>query len=87
MGEANIPARLDHVNWMLHMSLYVLCGGLGHSSASGEVGRWKQTDSSALDPASWRDCCGCKFGGIGDGGVIVWAKQDFFCTFDLSWSR
>jgi L-rhamnose-H+ transport protein len=27
-GEANIPARLDYVNWMLHMSLYVLCGGL-----------------------------------------------------------
>jgi L-rhamnose-H+ transport protein len=27
-GEANIPVRLDYVNWMLHMSLYVLCGGL-----------------------------------------------------------
>jgi L-rhamnose-H+ transport protein len=27
-GEANIPARLDYVNWMLHMSIYVLCGGL-----------------------------------------------------------
>jgi L-rhamnose-H+ transport protein len=27
-GEANIPQRLDYVNWMLHMSLYVLCGGL-----------------------------------------------------------
>lgn len=27
-GEANIPARLDYVNWMLHMSLYVLCGGI-----------------------------------------------------------
>jgi L-rhamnose-H+ transport protein len=26
-GEANIPARMDYVNWMLHMSLYVLCGG------------------------------------------------------------
>jgi L-rhamnose-H+ transport protein len=27
-GEANIPRQLDYVNWMLHMSLYVLCGGL-----------------------------------------------------------
>jgi L-rhamnose-H+ transport protein len=27
-GEANIPVRLDYVNWMLHMSLYVLCGGI-----------------------------------------------------------
>jgi L-rhamnose-H+ transport protein len=27
-GAANIPQRLSYVNWMLHMSLYVLCGGL-----------------------------------------------------------
>jgi L-rhamnose-H+ transport protein len=27
-GEANIPQRLSYVNWMLHMSIYVLCGGL-----------------------------------------------------------
>ena len=27
-GEANIPARLSYVNWMLHMSGYVLFGGL-----------------------------------------------------------
>ncbi len=27
-GEANIPQRLGFVNWMLHMSGYVLCGGL-----------------------------------------------------------
>jgi L-rhamnose-H+ transport protein len=27
-GEANIPVRLSYVNWMLHMSGYVLCGGL-----------------------------------------------------------
>ncbi|MGA3034273.1 MAG: L-rhamnose/proton symporter RhaT [Terracidiphilus sp.] len=27
-GEANIPVRLAYVNWMLHMSIYVLCGGL-----------------------------------------------------------
>jgi L-rhamnose-H+ transport protein len=27
-GAANIPAHLAYVNWMLHMSGYVLCGGL-----------------------------------------------------------
>ncbi len=27
-GAANIPQRLGYVNWMLHMSGYVLCGGL-----------------------------------------------------------
>jgi L-rhamnose-H+ transport protein len=27
-GAANIPERLFYVNWMLHMSIYVLCGGL-----------------------------------------------------------
>jgi L-rhamnose-H+ transport protein len=27
-GAASIPARLFFVNWMLHMSFYVLCGGL-----------------------------------------------------------
>jgi len=27
-GQANIPARLAYVNWMLHMSGYVLCAGL-----------------------------------------------------------
>ena len=27
-GQANIPARLAHVNWMLHMSGYVLFAGL-----------------------------------------------------------
>ena len=27
-GAANIPQRLFYVNWMLHMSIYVLCGGL-----------------------------------------------------------
>jgi len=27
-GAANIPERLGYVNWMLHMSIYVLCGGL-----------------------------------------------------------
>ena len=27
-GAANIPQRLSYVNWMLHMSTYVLCGSL-----------------------------------------------------------
>jgi L-rhamnose-H+ transport protein len=27
-GAANIPQRLSYVNWMLHMSIYVLCGGI-----------------------------------------------------------
>jgi L-rhamnose-H+ transport protein len=27
-GQANIPDHLAYVNWMLHMSMYVLCGGL-----------------------------------------------------------
>lgn len=36
-GEANIPSSLDYVNWMLHMSLYVLCGGLVGLA----LGEWK----------------------------------------------
>ncbi len=36
-GEANIPARLGYVNWMLHMSGYVLCGGLVGLA----LGEWK----------------------------------------------
>jgi len=27
-GAANVPQHLAYVNWMLHMSMYVLCGGL-----------------------------------------------------------
>jgi L-rhamnose-H+ transport protein len=27
-GAANVPQSLFYVNWMLHMSMYVLCGGL-----------------------------------------------------------
>jgi L-rhamnose-H+ transport protein len=27
-GAANVPQHLSYVNWMLHMSMYVLCGGL-----------------------------------------------------------
>ena len=27
-GHASIPAQYDYMSWMLHMSFYVLCGGL-----------------------------------------------------------
>jgi L-rhamnose-H+ transport protein len=27
-GHANIPVQYDFISWMLHMSFYVLCGGL-----------------------------------------------------------
>jgi L-rhamnose-H+ transport protein len=27
-GAANIPTTMSYVNWMLHMSIYVLCGGM-----------------------------------------------------------
>lgn len=36
-GAANIPMHLDYVNWMLHMSFYVLCGGLVGLT----LGEWK----------------------------------------------
>lgn len=37
-GAANIPAHLSFVNWMLHMSLYVLFGGIVGLA----LGEWKQ---------------------------------------------
>jgi L-rhamnose-H+ transport protein len=40
-GEANIPQRLSYVNWMLHMSIYVLCGGLVGLA----LGEWKGISS------------------------------------------
>jgi L-rhamnose-H+ transport protein len=40
-GEANIPVRLAYVNWMLHMSIYVLCGGLVGLA----LGEWKGVGS------------------------------------------
>ena len=36
-GAANIPQHLAYVNWMLHMSIYVLCGGLVGLA----LGEWK----------------------------------------------
>jgi L-rhamnose-H+ transport protein len=43
-GEANIPARLGYVNWMLHMSIYVLCGGLVGLA----LGEWKGVGSRPI---------------------------------------
>ncbi|MGB6974014.1 MAG: L-rhamnose/proton symporter RhaT [Terracidiphilus sp.] len=40
-GQANIPAQLGYVNWMLHMSIYVLCGGLVGLA----LGEWKSVGS------------------------------------------
>lgn len=40
-GAANIPQRLFYVNWMLHMSIYVLCGGLVGLA----LGEWKGVSS------------------------------------------
>jgi L-rhamnose-H+ transport protein len=40
-GAANIPHRLSYVNWMLHMSIYVLCGGLVGLA----LGEWKGVGS------------------------------------------
>jgi L-rhamnose-H+ transport protein len=43
-GEANIPARVGYVNWMLHMSIYVLCGGLVGLA----LGEWKGVGSRPI---------------------------------------
>jgi L-rhamnose-H+ transport protein len=40
-GQANIPVRLGYANWMLHMSIYVLCGGLVGLA----LGEWKGAGS------------------------------------------
>jgi len=45
-GAASIPQRLSHVNWMLHMSGYVLCGGLVGLA----LGEWKK---SGAKPVLW----------------------------------
>ncbi|HVZ85183.1 MAG TPA: L-rhamnose/proton symporter RhaT [Terracidiphilus sp.] len=36
-GAANVPQNMAYVNWMLHMSIYVLCGGLVGLA----LGEWK----------------------------------------------
>ncbi|HLY43382.1 MAG TPA: L-rhamnose/proton symporter RhaT [Terracidiphilus sp.] len=39
-GASNIPQRLSYVNWMLHMSIYVLCGGLVGLA----LGEWSEVE-------------------------------------------
>ena len=43
-GAANIPQRLSYVNWMLHMSGYVLCGGIVGLA----LGEWAGVNSRAV---------------------------------------
>ena len=43
-GAANVPQRLFYVNWMLHMSMYVLCGGLVGLA----LGEWAGVGSKPL---------------------------------------
>ena len=43
-GAANIPVRLGYLNWMLHMSFYVLCGGLVGLA----LGEWKGAGSRPI---------------------------------------
>lgn len=43
-GAANIPQRLTYVNWMLHMSIYVLCG----SPVGLALGEWTSVNRSAI---------------------------------------
>lgn len=45
-GEANVPARLFFINWMLHMSLYVLFGGIVGLS----LGEWR---GAGKRPVRW----------------------------------
>ena len=43
-GAANIPQRLGYVNWMLHMSLYVLFGGIVGLA----LGEWAGASSRSI---------------------------------------
>ena len=43
-GAANVPQNLSYVNWMLHMSMYVLCGGLVGLA----LGEWKGVGTRPL---------------------------------------
>src|ERR1700756_2728155 len=43
-GAANIPEHLSYVNWMLHMSIYVLCGSLVGLA----LGEWAEVSSRPL---------------------------------------
>jgi len=43
-GAANIPQQLSYVNWMLHMSIYVLCGALVGLA----LGEWSEAHGKPL---------------------------------------
>jgi len=43
-GAANIPQHLSYVNWMLHMSIYVLCGALVGLA----LGEWAEVKSRSV---------------------------------------
>ena len=43
-GAANIPQHLSYVNWMLHMSIYVLCGALVGLS----MGEWAEVKGTPI---------------------------------------
>ena len=43
-GASNIPPRLSYVNWMLHMSIYVLCGGLVGLA----LGEWSEVEGRPI---------------------------------------
>ncbi|HEY6489525.1 MAG: L-rhamnose/proton symporter RhaT [Terracidiphilus sp.] len=43
-GAANIPQHLSYVNWMLHMSIYVLCGGLVGLA----LGEWSEVEGRPI---------------------------------------
>jgi L-rhamnose-H+ transport protein len=43
-GAANIPQNMSYVNWMLHMSIYVLCGGLVGLA----LGEWAEVESRPI---------------------------------------
>ncbi|HLW78442.1 MAG TPA: L-rhamnose/proton symporter RhaT, partial [Terriglobia bacterium] len=43
-GAANIPQHLSYVNWMLHMSIYVLCGGLVGLA----LGEWAEVEGKPI---------------------------------------
>lgn len=43
-GAANVPQNLAYVNWMLHMSMYVLCGGIVGLA----LGEWKGVGTRPL---------------------------------------
>jgi L-rhamnose-H+ transport protein len=43
-GAANIPQSMSYVNWMLHMSIYVLCGGIVGLA----LGEWKRVQGRPI---------------------------------------